>query len=138
MAEEEEVQLLFLRGKPRGHQGLLHAVGVAVAQENTLAPQLQQPFRRLCGTEVTVARNLFQGDGGKPVVEPFPVLFGGAVIVEQLFSWPGLGLMTMSAILNRDYPVIMGVCLLSAVVVLVANLVTDIVYAIVNPAIQYE
>lgn len=67
-----------------------------------------------------------------------PVLFGGAVIVEQLFSWPGLGLMTMSAILSRDYPVIMGVCLLSAVVVLLANLVTDIVYAIVNPAIQYE
>lgn len=67
-----------------------------------------------------------------------PILFGGAVIVEQLFSWPGLGLMTMSAILNRDYPVIMGVCLLSAVVVLLANLVTDIVYAIVNPAIQYE
>ena len=67
-----------------------------------------------------------------------PVLFGGAVIVEQLFSWPGLGLMTMSAILNRDYPVIMGVCLLSAVVVLAANLVTDILYAIVNPAIQYD
>jgi glutathione transport system permease protein len=67
-----------------------------------------------------------------------PVLFGGAVIVEQLFSWPGLGLMTMSAILNRDYPVIMGVCLLSAVVVLLANLVTDIVYAVVNPAIQYD
>ena len=67
-----------------------------------------------------------------------PVLFGGAVIVEQLFSWPGLGLMTMSAILSRDYPVIMGVCLLSAVVVLLANLVTDILYAIVNPAIQFE
>lgn len=67
-----------------------------------------------------------------------PVLFGGAVIVEQLFSWPGLGLMTMSAILTRDYPVIMGVCLLSAVVVLLANLVTDILYAVVNPTIQYE
>ena len=67
-----------------------------------------------------------------------PVLFGGAVIVEQLFSWPGLGLLTMSAILTRDYPVIMGVCLLSAVVVLLANLVTDILYAVVNPTIQYE
>lgn len=65
-----------------------------------------------------------------------PVLFGGAVIVEQVFSWPGLGLMTMSAIISRDYPVIMGVCLLSAVVVLAANLVTDILYALVNPTIQ--
>ena len=67
-----------------------------------------------------------------------PVLFGGAVIVEQLFSWPGLGLMTMRAIMSRDYPVIMGVCVLSAVVVLAGNLITDILYAVVNPTIQYQ
>lgn len=67
-----------------------------------------------------------------------PVLFGGAVIVEQVFSWPGLGLMTMSAITSRDYPVIMGVCLLSAVVVLMANLITDILYAMVDPTIQLD
>lgn len=66
-----------------------------------------------------------------------PMLFGGAVIVEQIFSWPGLGLVTMNAIVSRDYPVIMGVCLLSAVVVLVANLITDIVYALVDPTIRY-
>lgn len=65
-----------------------------------------------------------------------PLLFGGAVIIEQVFSWPGLGLMTMSAITSRDYPVIMGVCLLSAVVVLAANLITDILYALVDPTIQ--
>ena len=65
-----------------------------------------------------------------------PMLFGGAVIVEQVFSWPGLGLMTMTAIMGRDYPVIMGVCLLSAVVVLVSNLITDILYALVDPTIQ--
>ena len=67
-----------------------------------------------------------------------PVLFGGAVIIEQVFSWPGLGLMTMSAITSRDYPVIMGVCLLSAVVVLAANLITDILYALVDPTIQLD
>ena len=66
-----------------------------------------------------------------------PMLFGGAVIVEQIFSWPGLGLVAMNAITGRDYPVIMGVCLLSAVVVLVANLLTDIVYALVDPTIKY-
>ena len=65
-----------------------------------------------------------------------PVMFGGAVIVEQIFSWPGLGLMTMSAITSRDFPVIMGVCLLSAIVVLIANLITDILYALVDPTIQ--
>lgn len=65
-----------------------------------------------------------------------PMLFGGAVIIEQVFSWPGLGLMTMTAIMGRDYPVIMGVCLLSAIVVLVSNLITDILYALVDPTIQ--
>ena len=65
-----------------------------------------------------------------------PMLFGGAVIIEQVFSWPGLGLMTMTAIMGRDYPVIMGVCLLSAVVVLVSNLITDILSALVDPTIQ--
>lgn len=65
-----------------------------------------------------------------------PMLFGGAVIIEQVFSWPGIGLMTMSAITARDYPVIMGVCLLSAIVVLLANLITDIVYALVDPTIS--
>ena len=67
-----------------------------------------------------------------------PVLFGGAIIIEQVFSWPGLGLRTMSAISNRDYPVIMGVCLLSAVVVLIGNLLTDILYALVDPTIQLQ
>lgn len=66
-----------------------------------------------------------------------PTLFGGAVIVEQLFSWPGLGMITMGAVTGRDYPVIMGVCLLSAVVVLAANLLTDILYALVDPTIKY-
>ena len=66
-----------------------------------------------------------------------PTLFGGSIIVEQIFSWPGLGLIAMNAITGRDYPVIMGVCLLSAVVVLLANLLTDIVYALVDPTIKY-
>ena len=67
-----------------------------------------------------------------------PGLFGGSIIVEQIFSWPGLGLMTMNAILARDYPVIMAVCLLSAVVVLAGNLITDILYAAADPRVRYE
>jgi peptide/nickel transport system permease protein len=77
-----------------------------------------------------------------PVITVFgmeiPSLFGGAIIVEQVFSWPGLGLMTMNAIISRDYPVIMGVSLVAAVVVLLGNLLTDILYAAVDPTIQYR
>lgn len=67
-----------------------------------------------------------------------PTLFGGSVIVEQVFSWPGLGLMTMSAIASRDYPVIMGVCLMTAVVVVLVNLVTDILYALADPTVELK
>ncbi|HBC26502.1 MAG TPA: peptide permease, partial [Ruminococcaceae bacterium] len=67
-----------------------------------------------------------------------PMVFSGAVVVEQVFSWPGLGLLTMTAIMTRDYPTIMAVSLLSAVIVLVSNLVTDILYAVVDPTIQYR
>ncbi|MCD7734110.1 MAG: ABC transporter permease [Clostridiales bacterium] len=67
-----------------------------------------------------------------------PMLFGGSVIVEQVFSWPGLGLMTMSAITSRDYPVIMGVCLMTAVVVVLVNLVTDILYALADPTVELK
>lgn len=67
-----------------------------------------------------------------------PTLFGGAVIVEQVFSWPGLGLLTMQAISNRDFPIIMAVCLISALVVLVTNLLTDILYAVADPTIRYD
>lgn len=65
-----------------------------------------------------------------------PMVFGGSVIVEQVFAWPGLGLMTMSAILARDYPVIMGVALLAAVVVQASNLITDILYFLIDPTIE--
>ncbi|MEE1333616.1 MAG: ABC transporter permease, partial [Erysipelotrichaceae bacterium] len=75
-----------------------------------------------------------------PIVTVFgmeiPGLFGGSIIIEQIFSWPGLGLMTMNAILQRDYPVIMATCLLSAVVVLAANILTDILYAVVDPTVK--
>lgn len=67
-----------------------------------------------------------------------PSLFGGAVIIEQVFSWPGIGLLTMNSIISRDYPVIMAVCLLSAVVVLIGNLITDILYAVVDATVQYK
>ena len=67
-----------------------------------------------------------------------PVLFGGQVIIEQVFSWPGLGLMTMSAITNRDYPVIMGVTVMIAAAVLIANILTDVAYGILDPRISYK
>jgi peptide/nickel transport system permease protein len=65
-----------------------------------------------------------------------PRLFAGVVIIEQIFQWPGMGRLAIEAILGRDYPILMGLTLCSAVVVLVGNLTADILYAIVDPRIR--
>lgn len=66
------------------------------------------------------------------------VLLGGAVITEQIFSWPGLGQLTMESVMSRDYSTLMGINLLAATVVLVVNLLTDIVYSVIDPRIRYH
>lgn len=66
------------------------------------------------------------------------VLFAGSIIIETIFQWPGIGLMFISAISLRDSPVIMGYVLVSAIVVLIANLLTDIAYSGVDPRVRYE
>ncbi|MDP4300818.1 ABC transporter permease [Leptothrix discophora] len=67
-----------------------------------------------------------------------PVLFGGAVIIETIFQWAGIGLMFINAVTGRDSPVIMGYVLLSAVMVLVSNLLTDVAYASLDPRIRFD
>lgn len=67
-----------------------------------------------------------------------PFLIGGAVVVEQIFGWPGLGTLMNTSITARDYPVVMGVAVVIAVVVLIANLIVDLVYAILDPRISYN
>jgi peptide/nickel transport system permease protein len=65
------------------------------------------------------------------------LLIGGAVVTESVFAIPGLGRLTVDAILRRDYPVIQGVVLLLSFVFVLVNLVTDLVYTIVDPRIRY-
>jgi peptide/nickel transport system permease protein len=66
-----------------------------------------------------------------------PDLFGGAFITETIFAWPGMGRLGVEAIFARDYPVIMGVVTISAVLVLAGNFIADVLYAIVDPRIRY-
>jgi len=65
-------------------------------------------------------------------------LLGGAAIVESVFSWPGLGKFAVDLALRRDYPPLMGVNVVVAIMVLLANLCADIAYAIVDPRIRYD
>ena len=65
-------------------------------------------------------------------------LLGGAVVVEQVFSLPGAGRLIIGAILRRDYPVIQGGLLLTAVIFVFVNLAVDILYAALDPRVRYE
>ena len=66
----------------------------------------------------------------------FSQLFAGAVLVETVFNWPGMGRLAFESILRRDYPTLLGILFFSALIVIVVNLLTDLVYRLVDPRIK--
>ncbi len=75
-----------------------------------------------------------------PVITVLGLQFGnvlaGAIVVETVFNWPGLGRLAFESVLRRDYPTILGVLLFSAVVVVVMNQLTDLCYRLIDPRIK--
>jgi peptide/nickel transport system permease protein len=67
-----------------------------------------------------------------------PALFGGSVIIESIFTIPGMGNLGFEAILTKDYPVIMAITAISALLTLVGLLLSDILYVLVDPRITFE
>lgn len=68
----------------------------------------------------------------------YAILLGGAVVTEQIFSWPGMGRLMVEAIHSRDYPIIQGCVLFMANVSVIMNLIVDLIYAFLDPKISYE
>ena len=68
----------------------------------------------------------------------FGVLLAGAIITEVIFSWPGIGRLTVEAINSRDYPMVQGCILMIAITYIVANLLTDFAYRLLDPRIKVE
>ncbi|HWP84372.1 MAG TPA: ABC transporter permease, partial [Terriglobia bacterium] len=67
-----------------------------------------------------------------------PALLGGSVIIESIFTIPGMGLLGFEAILSRDYPVVMAISTIAAFLTLIGLLLADLCYALVNPTISLE
>jgi ABC-type dipeptide/oligopeptide/nickel transport system permease component len=65
-------------------------------------------------------------------------LLGGAVVTETVFAWPGVGQLAVNAISSRDYPVVQGVVLVSALIFVVINLAVDLLYSVLDPRIRYR
>jgi glutathione transport system permease protein len=68
----------------------------------------------------------------------FGFLLGGSIVVETVFSWPGLGRLVVDAVTQRDYPVIQGLVLLFSLEFIVINLAVDVLYGVINPSIRYK
>ena len=67
-----------------------------------------------------------------------PFLLGGSVLIESVFAWPGMGTLAVEAVNGRDYPVILATTMLSAVLVVLGNLLADVGYAVVDPRVSYD
>jgi peptide/nickel transport system permease protein len=67
-----------------------------------------------------------------------PTLLSGALVTETVFTWPGMGRLFLDSLSYRDYPVVMGVLMLSAVLVLIGNMLADILYAVADPRIRLD
>jgi peptide/nickel transport system permease protein len=91
-------------------------------------------------------RRVIYGHAGRNAVIPLvtlialdlPSVFAGALFVETIFSWPGMGRLFWEAARGRDYPVLMAVIMINAVLIILANLIADMLYAKLDPRVRYE
>jgi peptide/nickel transport system permease protein len=67
-----------------------------------------------------------------------PLYLTGAVLTETVFSWPGMGRLFYDALTKRDYPILMGILILGAVLIVIGNLIADILYGLLDPRIKYS
>ena len=67
-----------------------------------------------------------------------PALIGGAVIIENIFAYPGMGRLGYEAVLERDYPTLVALNFVTAALVLLGNLLADVLYAVVDPRVRLE
>lgn len=63
-------------------------------------------------------------------------LIGGSILIETVFAWPGIGRLAFDAVLQRDYQVLLGIFFVTSVMVIVFNILTDLIYSLIDPRIE--
>ena len=107
---------------------------------------LRQDYIRTARAKGVAPRSIIWNHAFRNTLIPFVTLLGlslpgllsGAVILEQIFSWPGMGRLYFESIVQRDYNVIMGLTLMFSVLTLAGQLLADILYAVVDPRVTYN
>lgn len=105
---------------------------------------LDQDFMRTARAKGLSPARILVGYGLRAALVPLvtlaglqlPLLVGGALVTETVFSWPGMGLLFVNALGTRDYPVLMAILMVGAVVVVLGNLLADVVAALIDPRIK--
>lgn len=124
--------------------GLVGAAGTARYQRAAMLDAIHQDFIRTARAKglqehIVLLKHALR-NSLLPIITlfglSFPILLSGAVLVESVFAWPGLGKFTVDAILARDYNVVNGAVILSASMVVLGNLLADILYWVVDPRVR--
>jgi glutathione transport system permease protein len=68
----------------------------------------------------------------------FGRLLGGAIVIEAVFAWPGIGNLAVQSLQSRDYPMVQGVVLLVSIMFIASNLMVDLLYGVIDPRVRYE
>ena len=118
--------------------------GVARTVRATVLDELHSDYVRTARSKGISERAVFLGHVLRNAMLPILTLLGlsfaalltGAVLVENIFSWNGLGQYTVYAAQSLDYPALYGTCMTGALIFLIANLVTDVLYGIVDPKVR--
>ena len=107
---------------------------------------LQQDYVRTARAKGLAERPVLSGHVLRNALIPFvtvaaidiPLYLTGAVLTETVFSWPGMGRLFYDSLTRRDYPVLMGILMFGAVLIMIGNLIADLIYGMLDPRISYE
>ena len=124
--------------------GLVAAASTARYQRAAMLEVVRQDFVRTARAKGLPERRVLLVHALRNALLPiitlfglaFPFLFTGAVLIETVFAWPGMGRLAVNAIFQRDYPVVTGAALLTSVMVVLGNLIADGLYAVADPRIR--
>ncbi len=126
--------------------GLASAAGVARYTRGSMLDVVGQDYIRTARAKGLSRRRVVLRHALRNALLPvisllglyLPLLFGGSVVIEVVFSWPGMGRLLYNGILARDYPLVMAATFLFGVLVVAGNLVADMLYAAVDPRVRYD
>lgn len=126
--------------------GLASAAGIARYMRGEMLEVIHQDYIRTARAKGLSETRVIFGHALRNALIPIasllglylPLLIGGSVVVEKVFSWPGMGLLLYNSVYARDYPVVMAVTFLFGALVVAGNLVSDLLYAVLDPRIRYE